>query len=80
MWRRCLPPEWRLRSDSKEIDCDRNHLPAYIRQSNSVEAFESKLKTHLFTLTFNECYSFIPEASSFQQVGLSLNESISMST
>ncbi len=30
-----------------------NNLPADIRQSDSVEAFKSKLKTHLFTLTFN---------------------------
>ena len=30
-----------------------NNLPADIRQSGSVDAFKSKLKTHFFDLAFN---------------------------
>ncbi|KAF7656325.1 hypothetical protein LDENG_00042590 [Lucifuga dentata] len=30
-----------------------NSLPVEIRQSNSIDAFKSKLKTYLFTLCFN---------------------------
>ena len=40
-----------------------NNLPPDIRQSGSIDAFKSKLKTHLFDLAFN--YSLMSIASLF---------------